>query len=125
MSQAHLNYISNYLYETFIKEGLIIIIACFVIGNIVKHIMPKISNDWIVPIVSVCGVLLSLTMPMSGDTNKTLIATKGLIMGWASTGGYEFFKRLIYLNILKVPGFDLKEWMQRPNQSDKPNEKSV
>lgn len=100
-------YLMNFLYENFIKEGLIVIIACFVIGMIIKHLIPKVNNDWIVPIVSLCGIFLSLCMPMSGDTNKVLIATKGLIMGWASTGGFEFARGLIKLGVLKLPLIDL------------------
>lgn len=96
-------YLVNFLYENFIKEGFIVILACFVLGAIVKHLIPKVSNNWIVPIVSLCGIVLSLCMPMSGDTNKVLIATKGLIMGWASTGGFEFIRGLVRLGIIKLP----------------------
>lgn len=104
-----MEYLKDFFYINFIKEGLIVILACFVIGAMVKHLIPKVSNNWIVPIVSVCGVILSLAMPMSGDTNKVLIGTKGLIMGWASTGGYEFLRGLIRLGIVKIPGLDSKK----------------
>lgn len=102
-------YIVSFMYENFIKEGLIIILACFCIGEFVKHLMPKINNDWIVPIVAVSGVILSLALPMPGDTNKVLIGVKGFIMGVSSTGLFELGKRLIRLGVLKIPGIDLKK----------------
>lgn len=103
-------YIIDFMYENFIKEGLIIIIACFCIGEFVKHLVPRIDNDWIVPIVSICGIILSLALPMPGDTNKVLIGVKGFIMGLASTGGFEFFKRCARIGIIKIPGIDLKKY---------------
>lgn len=85
-------YLFNFLYENLIKEGILIILACFVLGWIVKHCLPRIDNNWIVPIVSICGVILALAMPMPGDANKVVTAVKGMILGWASTGGYELFR---------------------------------
>lgn len=109
MGEQILSYIVMFMYENFIKEGLIIILACFCIGEVVKRLMPKIDNDWIVPIVAVCGIILSLALPMPGDTNKVLIGVKGFIMGVSSTGLFELGKRLIRLGVLKIPGIDLKK----------------
>lgn len=122
MNESVIKYLTDFFYVNFIKEGLIVIIACFVIGAIVKHLIPKVNNNWIVPIVSVCGIVLALAMPMSGDTNKVLIGAKGLIMGWASTGGFEFVRGLIRLGIVKIPGVDKDKLDQVLDNLDKDKE---
>lgn len=91
----------DFIYDNLIKEGIFIIIACYIIGTIVKNCMPRINNDLIVLIVTLCGIILSISMPMPGDHNWFLIGTKGLILGWASTGGYEFWKHLLKMGLGK------------------------
>lgn len=114
-----MDYIIKFMYENFIKEGLIIIIACFCIGEFVKHLMPRIDNDWIVPIVGISGIVLSLALPMPGDTSKVLVGVKGFIMGMSSTGIFEFLKRGIRLGIIKIPGIDLKKIFEYPPKEEK------
>lgn len=114
-----MDYILNFVYENFIKEGLIIIIACLCIGEFVKHLMPRIDNDWIVPIVGISGIILALCLPMPGDTNKVLIGVKGFILGMSSTGIFEFFKRSIRLGIVKLPSIDLKKLIEyKPTEDE-------
>jgi hypothetical protein len=101
------DYLIAFLYNNFIDEGLIVIVACFVVGNIIKTSCPKVSNQLIVPIVSITGIAITLATSYPYEGSIVTYIIKGMVLGWSSTGFYELLRALIKLKILKVPGIDL------------------
>lgn len=100
----------NYLYLTFIKEGLFITIACYVFGQILVKCINKIDNNLTVPILSITGAVLVLLIPsIFSDDPMVVRIIKGVILGWASTGFHELIKGVVRLGIIKIPGYELKD----------------
>jgi hypothetical protein len=83
-----IQYITNLL-----QSGIIIFVACFVIGKIIKmSFMKFIPNDYIPAICAIIGGILG---PTTGCFYKDLIIVqiiKGMIVGFAATGLYEFVR---------------------------------
>lgn len=75
---------------------LIVLVACLVIGYIVKHasFLKWIKNDDIPVILAVCGCLLNLAV--SGLSIES--AVYGAVMGLASTGLHQSFKSFVENN---------------------------
>lgn len=97
--------IIQYLYDTFIRDGLLIIIACYVIGNIITKGLPKINNNHTVPILSVTGVVLVFSLgTFVGEPVGTRVV-KGFILGWSSTGLHELIKSFVRFGYIKIPGY--------------------
>ena len=97
--------ITQYIFDTFISEGLLVIIACYVLGNVITKSIPKINNNHTVPILSVAGAALVLvlgTYPADPVGTRVL---KGFILGWSSTGMHELFKALVRLGYIRIPGY--------------------
>lgn len=72
---------------------LVVIVACLVIGYIIKHasFMKWLSNDDIPVVLAVVGAALNLAI--SGLSIES--AVYGLVMGLASTGMHQAFKRFV------------------------------
>ena len=72
---------------------LIVLVACLVIGYIIKHasFLKWIKNDDIPVILAVCGCLLNLAV--SGLSIES--AVYGAVMGLASTGLHQSFKSFV------------------------------
>lgn len=75
---------------------LIVLVACLVIGYIIKHasFLKWIKNDDIPVILAVCGCLLNLAV--SGLSVES--AVYGAVMGLASTGLHQGFKSFVENN---------------------------
>lgn len=75
---------------------LIVLVACLVIGYIIKHasFLKWIKNDDIPVILAVCGCLLNLAV--SGLSIES--AVYGAVMGLASTGLHQSFKSFVENN---------------------------
>ena len=75
---------------------LIVLVACLVIGYIIKHasFLKWIKNDDIPVILAVCGCLLNLAV--SGLSIES--AVYGAVMGLASTGLHQSFKSFVKNN---------------------------
>lgn len=75
---------------------LIVLVACLVIGYIIKHasFLKWIKNDDIPVILAVCGCLLNLAV--SGLSIES--AVYGAVMGLASTGLHQGFKSFVENN---------------------------
>ena len=78
--------IYKYILDLFIGNGLIIAVATFVIGRIIKQSIKKIDNDFIPLIGGIVGILLGIFIPnIFPNTDLISSAIKGLALGWAST----------------------------------------
>ena len=84
----------DFILNLFLEDGVIIAVAAFILGQILKG-FKKIPNN-IIPLVGgVVGITLGCTIP-GIFPGKDLITSGilGLALGWAATGGYETIKRL-------------------------------
>ena len=75
---------------------LVVMVACLVIGYIIKHatFLKWIPNDDIPPILAVFGAVLNLFV--SGLSIES--AVYGALMGLASTGMHQAFKKFVENN---------------------------
>lgn len=75
---------------------LVVLVACLVVGYIIKHatFLKWIPNDDIPPILAVFGAVLNLFVSgLSIDS-----AVYGALMGLASTGMHQAFKKFVENN---------------------------
>ena len=72
---------------------LVVLVACLVVGYIIKHatFLKKISNDDIPVILAVVGAVLNAIV--SGLSVEAIVY--GAVMGLASTGLHQGFKRFV------------------------------
>ena len=72
---------------------LVVVVACLVIGYILKHatFCKKIQNDNIPVILAVVGAVLNPVV--SGISVETIVY--GAVMGLASTGFHQAFKKFV------------------------------
>lgn len=86
----------EFIVNLFVGNGLIIAVATFVLGMIIKQSIKKIPNDLIPLIGGIVGILLGIFIPDIFPGKDILTsAICGLALGWASTGGYETVKNLV------------------------------
>lgn len=83
------------LQDIFLRQGIVVIIACLVIGSLVKHNISIIPNKYIPVIVTVCGAILSLLLHSFSEDPIAMQVVKGAILGWASTGVHQFGKAFL------------------------------
>lgn len=85
----------DFIMNLFVSDGLIIAVATFVIGMIIKQSIKKVPNE-IIPLVGgIVGILLGIFIPDIFPGKDILTcAICGLALGWASTGGFETIKQL-------------------------------
>ena len=69
----------------------IIMVACLIVGFIVKKWIKDVDNKWIPTIVTVLGAVLGFVI--NGASFEAVIA--GAVTGLASTGLHQLFKQLI------------------------------
>lgn len=71
-----------------------IVVACFVLGYVIKNYIPKVPNKIIPLIMIVIGIILNIVItlltPEASITVVTIIA--GAASGLASTGSYELIR---------------------------------
>lgn len=85
--------ITTFLNELVLKEGLFIVLVAFVLGDIIKKATP-INNQYIPAIVAVISAVVAVFTPfVEGELVVKIF--KGIILGWAATGGYETFRNII------------------------------
>lgn len=70
---------------------LSVVLACLIVGYIIKKWIKDVDNKYIPTIVTVVGMLLNLTV--SGVSIESAIF--GAFMGLASTGLHQAFKQYI------------------------------
>lgn len=85
----------NFITELFVSNGIVIAVATFVTGMIIKQSLKKVSNDLIPLIGGIIGILLGIFIP-DIFPGRDIITSGicGLALGWASTGGFETVKNL-------------------------------
>ena len=69
----------------------VVVIACLVVGYILKHSFKMIKNDFIPVILAVIGAVLNPIV--CGVSVETVV--HGALMGLASTGMHQAFTRFI------------------------------
>jgi hypothetical protein len=85
--------ILNFILNLFVEEGIIIAVAAFIVGEIVKPL--KVPNKLIPLIGGILGILLGIFLPtVFADKDIVTSAILGLALGWGATGGYETIKQL-------------------------------
>lgn len=70
---------------------LVVIVACLVLGYIIKTSFDKVPNKYIPTILAVVGAVLNAIV--SGVSVETIVY--GALMGLASTGMHQAFTRFI------------------------------
>lgn len=85
--------ILEFILNLFMEDGIIIAVAAFIVGQIIKSI--NVPNKFIPLIGGVLGAVLGIVLP-SVFVGKDVItcAILGLALGWGATGGYETIKQL-------------------------------
>lgn len=74
--------------ETFVA---VVMIACLIVGYIIKTSLDFIPNKYIPTILAVFGAIVNLTVNVLSV--ETIVY--GALMGLASTGFYEMFKNFV------------------------------
>ena len=72
---------------------LSVVLACLIVGYIIKKWIKDVDNKYIPTVCAVLGVVLSTWM--NGWVFTPQIVMTGLFSGLASTGLYEAFRNLI------------------------------
>lgn len=70
---------------------LVVVVACLVVGYIIKTSFDKVPNKYIPTILAVVGAVLN--MIVSGMSVESVVY--GALMGLASTGLHQAFTRFI------------------------------
>ena len=85
----------DFIVNLFVSNGIIIAVATFVVGMIVKQSLKKVPNDLIPLFGGIIGILLGIFIP-DIFPGKDVITSGicGLALGWASTGGFETIKNI-------------------------------
>lgn len=70
---------------------LVVVVACLIVGYILKHSIKVIPNDYVPTILAVLGAILNPIV--CGLSVETVVY--GALMGLASTGLHQAFTRFI------------------------------
>lgn len=86
--------ITDFILNLFVSNGIIIAVAAFVMGRIIKPIK-QISSDVIPLCGGMLGVILGVIIPnVFEGKDPVTSAIMGLALGWAATGGYETLRNM-------------------------------
>ena len=83
----------NIDFVSLIKEFIVptVILACLVVGYVLKHAIPQFKNDYIPCVLALVGAILNPIV--SGLSVETIVY--GAVMGLASTGLHQAFTRFV------------------------------
>lgn len=85
----------QFIMDLMVGDGLIIAVAAFILGSIIKSSLTFIPNKFIPLIGGVVGIVLGMSIPhIFPDADLITSGVYGLALGWAATGGYETVKQL-------------------------------
>ena len=86
--------ILDFIMNLFITDGIIIAVAAFIVGQIIKG-FKKIPNNIIPLVAGVLGIILGIVIPgLFPGKDIVTSGILGLALGWAATGGFETIKKL-------------------------------
>lgn len=86
--------ILDFILNLFVTDGIIIAVAAFVVGQIIKG-FKKIPNNIIPLVAGVLGIILGIVIPgLFPGKDIVTSGILGLALGWAATGGFETIKNL-------------------------------
>lgn len=86
--------ILDFIMNLFVTDGIIIAVAAFVVGQIIKG-FKKIPNNIIPLVAGVLGIILGIVIPgLFPGKDIVTSGVLGLALGWAATGGFETVKNL-------------------------------
>ena len=71
--------------------NVVVVLACMLVGYILKHWISDVDNKWIPTIVCVLGIVLQFVIAGTSVDNFVI----GGISGLASTGLHQMFKSYI------------------------------
>ena len=84
----------EFILNLFLNNGIIIAVATFIVGQIVKG-FKKIPNNVIPLLGGIIGIILGVTIPGLFEGKDVITSgILGLALGWAATGGYETIKQI-------------------------------
>ena len=72
----------------------VVVCFCLIVGYVVKHLLPNVSNRVIPAVVVVVGIIVSLWINQWAVITPDIIIS-GALSGLASTGMHQFFKQWI------------------------------
>ena len=85
--------IFDFIVNLFVDDGIIIAVAAFIVGQIIKSL--KVPNKFIPLICGVLGAVLGIVLPtVFVGKDVVTCGILGLALGWGATGGYETVKQL-------------------------------
>ena len=72
---------------------LVVVVACLIVGYVIKHFIPKMPNKFIPLILAILGVFLNVAF--NGFTFTFDIVISGMASGLVSTGSFEMVRNLL------------------------------
>ncbi len=72
----------------------VVVCFCLVVGYVIKHLLPNVSNRIIPAVVVVVGIIVSLWINQWMVITPDIIIS-GALSGLVSTGMHQFFKQWI------------------------------
>lgn len=86
----------QFIVEMALKEGMIITVGVFIIGELVKTFNSKKLNQFIPVIGVIMGITFALIIPsIMPDTDVVTKAILGGAFGWTATGAHEALKNIL------------------------------
>lgn len=89
--------ILNTLQSLILEKGLLLIVLCMVVGQLIKR-TNKIDNNWINIGVAIFGAVIAVISSLLGselfkEPDVLLAAVEGAILGFASSGLYDLLAK--------------------------------
>lgn len=85
--------LSKIMGDIILGEGLFIVLVAYVLGDIIKKATP-IDNRFIPAIIACISAAVAVFTPFIEGAVVVKIL-KGVILGWAATGGYETIRNIV------------------------------
>ncbi len=86
----------QFIVEMALKEGMIVTVGVFVIGEVIKTFNSKQLNQFIPVIGVIAGIAFALIIPsIMPDTDVVSKAILGGAFGWTATGAHEALKNIL------------------------------
>lgn len=113
------NDIFSAIAKLFLSDGLIIVLACLVIGMVIKGTFDKIPNKYIPLINAGVGIIISVALGAFSSEGIASQIVKGIILGGSSTWVYE----VLTVIVSKRFSIDLGSIGKKINKNQSDNDK--